>query len=242
MKMKTQPKQAPGMTGAADITVAVLAFNEAGNLAPVVRELDGALGSIPGDHEIVIIDDGSTDGTGEIAADLAARHPRVRVVTHAVNLGLGGVYRTGFAEARKDLLTFWPADGQFDPEIIRRFASLMPGRDLVLGYLPNRKRGLVAAFLSSGEKLLYRLLFGRLPRFQGVLMLRRRLLDDMTLVSDGRGWAVIIEFIIRAVRQGARVTSVPTDLRARRGGRSKVVNLRTVYSNLVQILELCWRI
>jgi hypothetical protein len=113
---------------------------------------------------------------------------------------------------------------------------------LVLGYLPNRKRGIVAGLLSSGEKLLYRILFGKFPRFQGVLMLRCRLRDQIHLVSKGRGWAVIIEFIIKAKRQGARIESVPTDLRARQGGRSKVVNLKTIYSNLQQILELRMRL
>ena len=230
------------MPDSLNISIAVLAYNEAENLSSVVRELNGVLRSIPGEHEILIVNDGSTDETGSVAADLARTHSRVRVVEHPKNLGLGGGYRTGFREARKELLTFWAADGQVDPDVIRQFASVMPDYDLVLGYLPNLKRGLLAASMSAGEKLLYRLLFGRLPRFQGALMLRRALLDEIDLVSTGRGWAVIIEFIIKANRRGVRILSVPTDLRERRGGRSKVLNLKTITSNLLQILELRWRI
>jgi hypothetical protein len=77
-----------------------------------------------------------------------------------------------------------------------------------------------------------------MPRFQGVLMLRTSLLRDMTLVSDGRGWAVLIEFILRAFRSGARICSFPTDLRPRQEGTSKVANLRTIWSNVCQIVEL----
>ncbi len=221
-----------------NISIVILAYNEERNLASVVREVDGELCNIRGEHEILIVNDGSSDRTGDVAATLQAEIDTVRVITHVKNLGLGGVYRTGFAEAQKDLLTFWPADGQFLPEIIGRFASLMGELDLVLGYLPNPKRGLVGSTLSLGEKALYRILFGRLPRFQGILMLRRSVLDEITLTSTGRGWAVIIEFIIRAYRGNYRVKSIPTDLRPRMDGDSKVVNLKTIASNFIQIVEL----
>jgi hypothetical protein len=130
------------------------------------------------------------------------------------------------------------SDGQFDPSIIKQFAEEIKNCDLVLGFLPNRKRTFSGRILSAGEKALYRILFGKLPKFQGVLMLRTSMMKQIELVSSGRGWAVIIEFIIRANRQGFRIKSVSTDLRNRVSGRSKVTNLNTVVSNLIQIAEL----
>jgi glycosyltransferase involved in cell wall biosynthesis len=220
------------------VSVIVMAYNEAANLEPVVRELLDALATLPpADHEVVIVDDGSADGTGALA-DRLAELPRVRVVHHPENRGLGGVYRTGFEAGRRDLLTFFPADGQFPAAIIRTFHPLMKSHDLVLGYLPNRGGALLARGLSAAEKLLYRALFGPMPRYQGVFMLRRSVLAAIPLETTGRGWGVVMEMVLRVARGGHRVTSVATTLRPRRSGRSKVNNPRTVLVNLQQAFAL----
>ena len=83
-----------------DISVMVMAYNEVGNLEPVVRELVRELHLLARPWELVIIDDGSTDGTAALADALAAGISGVRVLHHETNQGLGGVYRTGFAGAR----------------------------------------------------------------------------------------------------------------------------------------------
>ena len=70
------------------------------------------------------------------------------------------------------MITFFPADGQFPPSTIKQFVALMDEADMVLGYLPSRKRSLLAKGLSFSERVLYTCLFGKLPRFQGVLMWR----------------------------------------------------------------------
>lgn len=221
-----------------DILIVILAYNEQENLETVVREVRDELDSIDGDHEVLIVNDGSRDRTGEVAARLSEDLAGIRLIEHAENKGLGGVYRTGFENASKELITFWPADGQFDPAIISTFAGLMADQDLVLGFLPNRKRTPLGRFLSLGEKVIYRILFGPLPKFQGVFMLRSALLDNIDLCSEGRGWAIVIELIIRVSRGNYRMRSVPTDLRPRMEGQSKVTNLKTVASNLQQIIAL----
>ncbi len=113
----------------------------------------------------------------------------------------------------------------------------MPHRDMVLGYIPRRPGMVLSRMLSLLERLLYRALFGSLPTFQGVLMFRRVLLEHIELESRGRGWAVLMEFIIRAARGGYRVTSIPTECRPRFAGQSKVNNFRTIGANLIQVLE-----
>ena len=217
-----------------------MAYNEAENLDPVVREIHGQLASLPGAHELLIIDDGSGDGTGAAAETLAAELPRVRVVHHPSNRGLGGVYRTGFEHASGDFLSFFPADGQFPASILATFLPLMADHDLVLGYLPRRDDGLVARGLSVAERILYRALYGRMPRFQGVFMVRRSVLAQVPLLTQGRGWGVVMEMVLRIQRAGHRVQSVPTEFRPRRAGQSKVTNLRSVRANLEQALGL-WR-
>jgi len=224
------------------VSVVVMAYNEVDGLEPVVREIRATLDALARPAEIVIVDDGSRDGTGALADRLAAEITGVRAVHHVPNQGLGGVYRTGFREARMDFLTFFPADGQFPPEIIARFLPLMDGHDLVLGHLPGGRKGIMGIVLSRAERLLYRALFGPLPRFQGIFMIRRTALQRLTLVSDGRGWAVVMEMIVRAVRAGFRIRSEPTSLRPRTAGVSKVQNARTIWSNLRQVVELKGRL
>lgn len=215
-----------------------MAYNEAQTLHRTCEEILAVCALLDVPSELVIIDDGSTDGTEQQADTLARIDPRVRVVHHAPNRGLGGVYRTGFREVRGHYVTFFPADGQFPADIIADFLPRMQDCDMVLGYLPRGTRTVVAEALSSGERLLYRMLLGRFPRFQGILMFRRALLDLYPLKSEGRGWAVLMELVIRSARAGHRLVSVPTKVRARTHGESKVNNVRTIWSNARQVLAL----
>ena len=233
--MSAGPNESPGLT------VVVMAFNEAANLEAVAVEIRAALDGLGAPAEILIVDDGSTDGTGAVADGLANRLHDVRVVHHVPNGGLGAVYRTGFAQARGDLLTFFPADGQFPAAILESFVPAMEGHDMVLGYVPRRD-SLVGRLLSGAERITYRLLLGPMPRFQGVFMVRRAALARVPLRSEGRGWAIVMELLARAARAGWRMKSLPTEIRPRRSGASKVQNARTIWSNLRQVVALRGRL
>jgi glycosyltransferase involved in cell wall biosynthesis len=222
-----------------ELTVVVMAFDEAGNLEAVVHELRASLSRLGTPAEILIVDDGSTDGTPGIADALGAAHQDVRVVHHGVNRGLGGVYRTGFAEARGRLLTFFPADGQFPAAILEDFVPRMavPDVDILLGYVP-RTDSWAGRTLSGVERLVWRVLLGPLPRFQGVFLVRCDRLRALELRSEGRGWGIVLEMLVRARNAGWRMESRPTPIRPRTVGTSKVQNLRTVWSNLRQVVAL----
>jgi dolichol-phosphate mannosyltransferase len=232
---KTTPAAPPRLT------VVVMAFNELANLAPVVREIRGEIDRLGVGGEILVVDDGSTDGTGPLADRLGREVRDVRVTHHEGNRGLGAVYRTGFQEAQGDFITFFPADGQFPPAILDDFVSAIQGCDLVAGYVARRD-SIVGRALSSAERLAYRLLFGPIPRFQGVFMVRREALARLTLRSDGRGWAIVMELLVRAARAGWRTRSLATPIRPRRSGVSKVQNVRTIVSNLRQVIALRGRL
>ncbi len=227
------------MSAAGDgITVVVMTFNEAASLTGVVEELHTALRRLGREFEILIVDDGSRDGTAAIAAGLQGSMTGIRVVTHEHNAGLGSVYWTGFRQARCPLVTFFPADGQFPATIIEQFARAIENHDAVFGTLDNPV-GFVGAALNRAERLLYLLLFGPVPRFQGIVMFRRRLLDEIPLQSPGgRGWAVLMELILKISRGPYRIANARTTLRPRRSGASKVRNPRTIWVNLAQAVRL----
>ncbi len=222
----------------AKISVIIMAFNEANTLEGVTKEINSTLMGLGNPYEIVIINDGSLDETGTIADRLSGEIKNIHVIHHEVNQGIGEVYRTGFSHAQGDLITFFPADGQFPAAIINQFTSLISGADMVLGYLQNRQASLISKGLSKMEKILYTILFGPLPKFQGILMFRRNLLKEFELKSTGRGWAVLMELIIRVSRGGYRVISAPTEACLRLSGKSKVNNLATIWANLKQVFIL----
>lgn len=227
---------APATTG---ISVIVGAYNEAATVRETVHEITGVLEQLPGDHEVIIVDDGSVDGTEHIADELARALPIVRVIHHGTNRGLGGAYTTGWAAASRELVTFFPADGQFPAELIQRLAAAMPDADFALGYLPDRRDGVTARLVSALERALYGVLFGGFPRFQGVFMVRSAVLREIPLRSPGgRGWAVVMELILKGYRGGYRLKSVATTMRPRVAGTSKVNNARTILANTRQVLQL----
>lgn len=232
-----EPVPAP-TSATPDVSVIVMTYNEAESLADVVREIRGVLAGLGASHEVVLVNDGSNDGSAIVADRLAGEDARTRVIHHQTNAGLGGVYRTGFMESRGRYVTFFPADGQFPASIIGQFLPLMQSHDLVLGYIPGTRSSIMGKFLSATERMLYTLLFGRFPRFQGIMMLRSELLQELRLVSRGRGWAIVMEFILRASNGGYRIVNEPTAYRPRMHGTSKVNNLRSICSNFKQLLEL----
>jgi len=226
------------------ISVVIMAFNEEHNLASVVLEVTSVLEQLPGAHEVLIIDDGSTDHTSAIAERLAQEFPVIRVVRHSENRGLGAVYRTAFDQVSGAFVTFFPADGQAPAQILAQFRPLMDQADMVLGYLTHSgATSLWAHGLAAAERMAYRLLFRSMPRFKGIFMFRRSLLEAIDLKSTGqRDWVICMELILRASQEGYRLVSVPTELRHRSSGRSKVNSLPVIWANFRQIIKLRWRL
>jgi len=220
------------------LTVTIPCYDEVGTLEPFVRSLAATLGPEGFPFEILVVDDGSSDGSEIVADSLAGELPEVRVVHHPENRGLGGVYRTGFAEARGTWVTFMAADMQFPAWTLRHFLPHLEDHDMVLGYLPDRQDSALGKVLSLGERALLRVLFGSFPRFQGTAVFRRALLERYDLVSEGRGWGILMEFILRAHRDGVRILSVPSVVEPRREGRSKVGNPAAAWANLKQLVVL----
>lgn len=224
------------------LTVALALYNEKESLRQSVTDILAA--KLPGDWrlELLIIDDGSTDGSSAIADDLAANHTCIRVIRHFSNQGLGPVYRTGFESARGDWLSFLPADGQYPAsELLRLLAANADERaDLVLGLLPQGRESFIGHLLSRLERLLFRVLFGSPPPFQGIFLVRTEKLRKLTLHSRGRGWAIVLEMIIRADRARCRWINEPIHCLPRQAGKSKVNNLRMVVLNSLQLLKLRW--
>ena len=111
------------------------------------------------DYEVIIIEDGSPDKTGEVADGLAKRFDKVRVIHHEKNLGYGATLRDGFLNAKMDYVFYTDGDNQFDLDELKKFVALIPFSDIVVGYRTTKQYSLYRKFTSLCYNYLLRLLF-----------------------------------------------------------------------------------
>lgn len=168
--------------------------------------------------ELILVDDGSTDGTGDLAASLAGQYPFLHLVRHRRNQGLTAALRTGFRHVQGDVIIFLPADLESDPEedIPKLLHKLDEGYDVVAGWRQNRKEGKILA--SGIYNRISRLLFDvPVHDMNWIKAFRREVIESLPpLRSD---WHRFILHI--ASYQGFRIGETPTNWYRRRAGRSK---------------------
>ena len=142
------------------ISIVLPAYNEEESLPVAVRRALEVVPELASDFEIVIVDDGSTDGTREVALELIREfHPTVRLAAHPENRGYGAALRTGFALARFDLVFYTDSDNQFDISDLRHFLPLIGDYDVIVGFRVYRYDAVLRSFLSWVYNLIVRVLF-----------------------------------------------------------------------------------
>jgi dolichol-phosphate mannosyltransferase len=217
-------------------------YNERENLEPMLRALGGVLED--GDR-VLVIDDGSPDGTGELADRLASEESWVEVLHRRRKQGLGPAYLAGFRHALAgdaELFFEMDCDRSHDPNDVPRLRAATDRADLVLGsrYVAGgaiRNWGLVRRLVSAGGSLYARLLLGVPIRdlTGGFKCYRRRVLEGIDLDAvRSRGYAFQIETTYRALRAGFRVVEVPITFVDREVGGSKM--------SRAIVLEAIWKV
>jgi len=150
------------MTDNSDITLSVFfpAYYDEKNIGKVVTKAISVLNDLKlKDYEIIIIEDGSPDRTGEVADELASKFDKVRVIHHPKNLGYGTTLKDGFLNAKMDYVFYTDGDNQFDLEELKKFVALLPFTDIVVGYRKTKQYSLYRKFTSLCYNYLLRLLF-----------------------------------------------------------------------------------
>jgi dolichol-phosphate mannosyltransferase len=220
------------------VTVCLPTYNERDNLEPMVREL--------GRHgvRVLVIDDGSPDGTGAIADRLAKELDFVDVLHRETKEGLGRAYLAGFARALEggaDLVLEMDCDFSHDPADVPRLIEAASDADLVLGsrYVPGggvRNWGFLRRLISSGGSLYTRILLMPIrDPTGGFKCFRRAVLESIGLERvTSRGYAFQIELTYRALRKGFRVVEVPIVFSDREVGHSKM--------SRVIVVEAIWKV
>ncbi len=111
------------------------------------------------DYEVIIIEDGSPDKTGEVADMLAIKYERVRVIHHKKNMGYGATLKDGFLSAKFEYVFYTDGDNQFDLQEVKKFIALIPYSDIIVGYRKHKQYSLYRKFTSLSYNYLLRLLF-----------------------------------------------------------------------------------
>ena len=226
-----QDGPAEGYPGVGRVLVVIPTYNEAENVRVIVERVRTAVPSV----DILIADDGSPDGTGPIADELAAADPQVHVLHRTRKEGLGAAYVAGFGWARDhdyDAVVEMDADGSHAPEQLSDLLDALGDADAVLGsrYVPGGQVVNWPAYrnwISRTGNLYSRLALGVQIRdiTGGYRAFRREVLEALTLHEvESQGYCFQIDLAWRALQSGFRVVEVPITFTERERGSSKMSN------------------
>jgi len=224
------------------ISVFFPCYNEQENVGRTVEKALEVLEKLNADFEAIIVDDGSSDGTGRIADDIAGRDGRVKVVHHEDNLGYGAALQSGFKAAAKELVFYTDGDGQFDISEMPPLLGLMEQYDIVSCYRLNRRDSLIRKINGWCWTLLVCLMFGLKIRDIDCAfkLYKREIFDKIELSSTGA--LIDAEILARAARKGYRITQKGVHHYPRTAGEQSGASLRVILRAFKELFRLQRRI
>jgi len=224
-----------------DLSIIIPMFNEGENIEPTLSQVETELVSFQGTYEIIAVNDGSLDNTLENLEKVATRNGRLRIVSHAKNIGRGMALRSGFKEARGEIVVSIDADLSYDPCYILDLLKILRNEediDFVLAspYMPGggvQGVPLLRLWVSRlGNKVLRFAMPNRIYTSTGIFRAyRKKVLDSLELESEGK--EIHLEILSKALALGYRVREIPAILTGRKKGKSKFKFKKTTVSHLV---------
>src|SRR5689334_9510703 len=214
------------MAASRRVSVFLPAYNEVAALEGAVADIVWAADQVLTEYEILIIDDGSTDGTGPLADRLSRENPRVRAIHQPRNMGIAAAYERALAEARLDYFSFLPADGEIARESVRDILGSVGRADIVAPYHHNpRARQLHRRLLTWSSTALLNVLFGqRMHYCQGPSVYAFALAP--ALPKSAGGFYCVTQTLIHALHAGYTYVEVCLTHVDRTHGRSKAVSAK----------------
>ncbi|TWU19457.1 glycosyltransferase [Allorhodopirellula heiligendammensis] len=221
------------------LSLVLPAWNECEIITTAIQEADEALRGITDTYEIIVVDDGSIDGTAELVQRVAETNPAVKLVRHSPNQGYGAALRSGFAAASMDLVGFTDADCQFDLTELDRFMLLSQRYDVVCGYRIDRKDTPLRCFYSRVYNLMVRTLLGTEVRDVdcALKVFHRDVVKDLQIT--GSGFLVNSELLVQAKQQGRNLVEVGVSHRPRTAGES-TVSIHHIPKVLASLARYWW--
>ncbi len=230
------------MTARRSLSIIVPAYNEAANILGTLENVTAALDGLPLVYEILVIDDGSSDGTGGLVAANAGRFPGVRLLVNERNMGFGWTYRRGVSEAGLDYIVMVHGDNAWGAATLRDLFARVGEADVVIGYTRDmwRSRSWTRAAISKAFTLVVNAITRRrLKYYNGLQIHPARVLKSLRIESTGFGFQA--EVLAKSLRLTDTFLEVPMDLMEREQGESKAFRLKNVI-DVMRTLKLLWRL
>ena len=215
------------------LTIVMPALNEEKNIAAAVNTTLEAFEGFSIDGEIIVINDGSTDGTENLVRELIEKNERLRMIKHDVPRGIGASFWDGVDNASGNFVVMMPGDNENDPLEIFRYCRLLEHVDLVIPFTFNREvRSVFRNFLSFVYRFIINTTF--MVNFNytnGTVLYRKSVLDELDYRSDGFFFQT--DILVRTVKKGYLFAEVPYKLKMRGDGASKAVS----FPSLIQVVR-----
>ncbi|MCE0522826.1 MAG: glycosyltransferase family 2 protein [Methylacidiphilales bacterium] len=223
------------------LSVCIPSYNEEATIESAVAQIEAVLDKLPGDYEILVCDDGSSDRSGEIIRRMAAADPRLRPIFHPTNKGIRATFEELYASATKEAVFLIPSDLEWPPEILPVLIASFGEADIVIAGRTNKNYGPFRSLVSHIFNLVPLALFGVRTNDAGaVKLVRREIIERVNILSSSPFSEA--ERIVRAVRLGYRVKLVPTVTRQRRAGISHGVRLKVLIEAVSDVCRVWWDI
>jgi glycosyltransferase involved in cell wall biosynthesis len=215
------------------------AYNDAGTIASLVLIAHMTVRRLCDDYEVIVVDDGSPDHTGELLDEMARHFSWLNVVHHEQNRGYGGALRTGFASASKELVFYTDGDAQYDPrELVDLYAAMGPEVDFVNGYKIGRSDPLHRVVIGRLYHWFVRIGFAlRIHDVDCDFRLIRRHVFEKVKLTRSSG-VICVELMKKTQDHGFRIAQVPVHHYHRTYGKSQFFNLPRVARTLVDLMRL----
>lgn len=223
------------------ISIVLPAYNEEENIEKAIKSCISILEKISQgeNYEVIVVDDGSKDKTGEIAEEIQENDANVKVIHHKKNKGYASALRTGFENAKFDLIFYTDADNQFDIAEIKNFLPLIKegDADVVVGYRVNRKDRIHRLFISWGYNFLIRILLGIKVKDVdcSFKLFKREVLQGVEIKHEG--WLVDTEILAKVVKKGYNIEEIPVTHYPREKGKS-TLSVSSIFHTFFGLIKL----
>lgn len=233
-----------GMRMIDKISVFLPTYNEEGNIKKVVLNTKKVLEKVAGEWELLVVNDGSKDGTLSVIKEIADKSKGVKIISHKENKGYGASLQSGFYGARYPWIAFTDSDGQFDFGEITNFINKQKetGADLVIGYYKKRKVSLSKKITSRLWEMLVFIFFGLKVHDVdcGFKFIKKEVIDSIPRLESERGAFISSELLIKARRKGFKIVEIPVTHYPRTRGEGTGRNLNVIIKSFVDLFRL-WK-